>query len=261
MIPQIAGGAMLALSWNPQVRGGLYVFIAVAVLCGSVFMILGTNVGGRLGFQLAAAGLTGFFVIIGSVWWVYGIGPKGETPTWEPTSVVQGALDQGGGDDALAGFPRDWKKLELTSPEVADALPVADGDLTGAKGGSGVYKSTSDFLPVAAFTKGGETYGPFGIFNFRPLNLFHRAHFLIVQVQAVEKQETPAGGAAPKPKVDSGARPTAVVMVRNLGSQRLNPAVFTLASALFFGLLIYQLHTRDKELMAKQAAGAGPGRP
>lgn len=256
----IPANLLLALSWNPQVRGGLYVFIALVVLCGSSFLILGTNVGGRLGFQLAAAGLTGFFVIIGSLWWIYGIGPKGESPIWEPTSVVEGALDQGG-TGPLASFPRDWKKLELTSPEVADALPVADGDLTGAAGGTGVYKSASEFLPTAAYTKGGETYGPFGIFNFRPLNLFHNTHYLIIQVQGVEKQEAGAGGAPPKPKVDANARPTAVVMVRNLGSQRLNPAVFTLASGLFFGLLVYQLHQRDKDLMAMRAAGPALKRP
>jgi len=245
---------LLALSWNPQVRGGLYVFIAVVVLCGSSFLILGTNVGGRLGFQLAAAGLTGFLVVIGSVWWVYGIGPKGESPTWKPTSVVPGDLGQGG-EGAVAGFPRNWRKLDLTSPEVADALPVAETELTvGSGGAKGVYKSSTDFLPTGAFTRGGETSGLFGIFNFRPLNLFHKPHYLIVQVQAVEKQEALAGGAPPKPKVDPSAQLTAVVMLRNLGSQRLNPAVFTLASALFFGLLIYQLHTRDKELMAKRAA-------
>jgi hypothetical protein len=42
-------------------------------------------------------------------------------------------------------------------------------------------------------------------------------------------------------------------MVRDLGSLRLNPAVFTIASGLLFGLLVYQLHTRDKELMALKA--------
>lgn len=255
----MTAGVLLALSWNPQVRGGLYVFIAVVVLCGSVFLLLGTNMGGRLGFQLAAAGLTGFFVIIGSVWWVYGIGPKGESPTWKPTGVVQGDLGQAGGD-VLAAFPRGWKKLELTDPKVADALPVADADLTGGTSGTGPYKSSSEYLTVAAYNKGGETYGPFGIFNFRPLNLFHKPNYLIVQVQAVQKQEAVAGGAPPKPQVDPNAQPAAVVMLRNLGSQRLNPAVFTVASALFFGLLVYQLHTRDKELMANQAARSAPER-
>jgi hypothetical protein len=249
----IASNLLLALSWDPQVRGGLYVFLAVTVLCGSAFLLLSTNLGGRLGFQVAAAGLAGFLTIIGSVWWVYGIGPKGQPPTWQPSTVVAGDLGQGG-TGVLAGFPKDWEKLDLAAPEVADALPVADTALTtGAGGLSAVYKSSSEFLPVGAFNKGGETYGPFGIFNFRPLNLFHKPHYLVIQVQAVVKQDAVAGGAPPKPTVDPNAQPTAVLMTRNLGSQRLNPAVFTIAAALFFGLLVNQLHTRDKQLMALRA--------
>jgi hypothetical protein len=244
---------LLALTWDPQVRGGLYVFLAVGVLCGSCFLLLSTNLGARLGFQVAAAGLTGFLTIIGSVWWVYGIGPKGQPPTWQPSTIVAGDLGQGG-TGVVAGFPQGWSKLDLAAPEVADALPVADTALTtGAAGAKGAYKSSSEFLPVGAFNKGGATYGPFGIFNFRPLNLFHKPHYLIIQVQGVVKQDAVAGAAPPKPAVDPNAQPTAVLMTRNLGSQRLNPAVFTIAAGLFFGLLVYQLHTRDKELMALQA--------
>src|SRR3954447_18528767 len=124
--------ALLALTWNPQVRGGLYVFLAVTILCGSGFLILSTNLGGRLGFQVAAAGLTGFLSIIGTVWWVYGIGPKGTAPTWVPKFQVAGDLGQAGGN-ILTGFPRDWKKLELGDPAVADALPVAATAFTDAK--------------------------------------------------------------------------------------------------------------------------------
>ena len=240
--------AMLALSWNPQVRGGLYVLIAVVILCGSGVLILGTNLGGRLGFQAAAAGLTGFFVIIGATWWVYGIGPQGEAPTWVPRFQIQGDLGQTE-SEILEGFPRDWEKLELSDPAVADALPVSDAALTE----SGSFQASADYLPVAALEKGGETYGPFGIFNFRPLNLFHKPHYLIIQVQAVEPQEAIPGAAPPRPRVDPNAPPVSVVMVRDLGSLRLNPAVFTIASALLFGLLVYQLHTRDKELMALRA--------
>ena len=242
----------LALTWNPQVRGGLYVLIAVLVLCGSGTLILSTNLGGRMGFQVSAAGLMGFMVLIGVVWWVYGIGPVGESPTWVPRFTVQGDLSQAGGD-ILSDFPREWKELELTDPAVADAIPVADAELTGGEGGGGVFESPADYLPVAALEKGGETYGPFGIFNFRPFNIFHRAHYLIIQVQPVIPQEAVPGAAPPRPQADPNAPPAAVVMVRDLGSLRLNPAVFTIASALLCGLLVYQLHTRDKELMALRA--------
>lgn len=239
---------LLGLSWNPQVRGGLYVLLAVVILCGSGVLILGTNLGARLGFQAAAAGLTGFFVIIGATWWVYGIGPQGEAPTWVPRFEVHGDLGQVD-SEILEGFPRGWEELDLADPAVADALPVSDASLVEG----GLFQSSADYLPVAALEKGGETYGPFGIFNFRPLNLFHKPHYLIIQVQAVEPQEAIPGAAPPRPRVDPDATPAAVVMVRDLGSLRLNPAVFTIASALLFGLLVYQLHTRDKELMALRA--------
>ncbi len=240
--------ALLALSWNPQVRGGLYVLLSVVILCGSGVLILGTNLGGRLGFQAAAAGLTGFFVIIGATWWVYGIGPQGKAPTWVPRFQLQGDLGQAD-SEILAGFPQGWEELELTDPAVADALPVSDTALAE----SGLFDSSADYLPVAALEKGGETYGPFGVFNFRPLNLFHKPHYLVIQVQAVEFQEAIPGAAPPRPRVDPNATPASVIMVRDLGSLRLNPAVFTIASLLLFGLLVFQLHTRDKELMARQA--------
>jgi hypothetical protein len=244
--------ALLALTWNPQVRGGLYVLTAVLVLCGSGALILGTNLGARVGFQVAAAGLTGFFVVIGMTWWVYGIGPHGKAPTWVPLFEIQGDLGQVD-SKILSNFPRGWEELELADPAVADALPVADAEFTGGEGGGGLFKSSADYLPVGAFEKGGETYGPFGVFNFRPLNLWHRTHHLIVQVQPVEHQETIPGAAPPRPRVDPNATKAAVVMVRDLGSLRLNPGVFTVASGLLFGLLVYQLHTRDKEYMAMKA--------
>jgi len=240
--------ALLALTWNPQVRGGLYVLTAVVILCGSGALILATNLGARVGFQVAAAGLTGFFVVIGATWWVYGIGPHGKAATWVPRFEVQGDLGQVGGE-ILDRFPRDWEELDLADPAVADALPVADAAITK----SGLFKASSDYLPVAALEKGGESYGPFGVFNFRPLNLWHNTHYLIIQVKAVEHQEAVPGVAPPKPRVDPNATPAAVVMVRDLGSLRLNPGVFTFASGLLFGLLVYQLHTRDKELMAMKA--------
>ena len=43
-----------------------------------------------------------------------------------------------------------------------------------------------------------------------------------------------------------------VLLLRDLGHKRLNPAVATISSAMIFGLLVYQLHTRDKEAMAKR---------
>src|SRR3954454_9512420 len=76
--------ALLALNWEPQLRGILIIIIAVSVLCGSVYLILGTNLGARLGFLLALAGLSGWVLLMGLMWWSFGIGLKGADPTWKP---------------------------------------------------------------------------------------------------------------------------------------------------------------------------------
>lgn len=246
-----------ALSWNPEIKGGLYVVLAVLILCGSPYLILATNTGSRLGFQLAAAGLFGFLVIIGVVWWIYGIGPVGRGPAWEPSSVVTGDLGQSE-SDVVEGFPRDWDELELTDPAVADAQPVVDGALLGGDGQEGVFESSSEYVIRGAFDKGGEDYGPFGL-DFRPFDVFHKPHYLAVQVQPVLAQPEVSGGTPARPEPDPNAEPVTVVMLRDLGTRRLNPGVATVSSALIFGLLIYQLHTRDKQAMAKAREKAGVG--
>jgi hypothetical protein len=238
-----------ALAWEPQIKGGLYVLLAVLILPGSVYLILATDTGARLGFQLAAAGLSGFMVIIGAVWWVYGIGPQGPGPVWESQTIVTGDPSQGRAE-VLESFPDGWEQLELADPEVADAQPVVDGALTAEEGGA--FKSASEYLVVGAATTGGERYSPFGLPSVRPINVLHKPHYLVVQVQPVIQQEAVPGAPPPRPEPDPTKPVYTVLLLRDLGHLRLNPAVATISSALIFGLLVFQLHTRDKEAMAKR---------
>lgn len=238
---------LAALTWEPQIKGGLYVVLAVAILCGSCYMLLATNVGARLGFQLAGAGLFGFLTTIGLLWWVYAIGPIGPSPSWQSEGIVTGDLARSA-NAALENFPSDWEKIDTNDPAVADALPVVDGQLVSAPGQRRMFANASEYVLVGAFEKGGESYGPLGL-NFRPFDLFHKAHYLAIQVQK-------AGLAEPGRPVtpDPSAEPVSVVMIRDLGAERLNPAIFSISSALIFALFCYQLHTRDKELAAAREA-------
>ena len=63
--------AVLAFGWAPEIRGILFVTIGVVALCGSVYLLLGTNLGFRLGFLVAMAGLFGWLLILGMVWLTY----------------------------------------------------------------------------------------------------------------------------------------------------------------------------------------------
>ncbi|MGH9224709.1 MAG: hypothetical protein ACRD2W_13240 [Acidimicrobiales bacterium] len=240
---------LAALSWEPQIKGALYVVLAVLILCGSCYMILATDVGARLGFLLAGAGLFGWLATMGFIWWGYGRGPVGPSPSWESKGVVAGEL-AGSGNSILRGFPENWREIELADKAVADAVPAADGILAPSDGG-GLFKAPADYVLEKVYRKGGDRQGPFGVLNFRPFNVFHTPHFMVLQVRPAI-QVTPPEGGPPRAAPDPNARPVGVVLVRNLGALRLHPAVFTIATTLAFALFCYQLHVRDKEAWARR---------
>lgn len=78
------------LAFNPGVRGILVVALAVAVLMGSVYIILATNTGARLGMLLALTGLFGWLTILTLFWWLSppAIGPRGNNASWKPVEIV-----------------------------------------------------------------------------------------------------------------------------------------------------------------------------
>jgi hypothetical protein len=65
--------ALFAIGWEPELRGLLTVIIGVVALCGTVYLVMATNLGARLGFLVALTALAGWMMLMGMVWWVYGI--------------------------------------------------------------------------------------------------------------------------------------------------------------------------------------------
>ena len=77
--------------WDPTILGVLVVLSAVGLFCGSVYLLLGTNLGARLGFLVAGACLTGFLVLLSSLWITTATplnSPKGRPPGWKVKEVV-----------------------------------------------------------------------------------------------------------------------------------------------------------------------------
>ena len=72
-----------ALTFDPGFRGILVVAVGVAVLMGSVFVLLSTNTGIRVGGMIALTGFFGWMFIMALIWSMYGIGYKGPAPTWK----------------------------------------------------------------------------------------------------------------------------------------------------------------------------------
>lgn len=276
------------ISYDPFIRGWLTVIVGAAVLMGSVYLLLATNSGARTGLLIALTGLFGWMVIMGVIWWIYGIGLRGPTPAWEVMEVNRGDLAQASFDKAhtlgialgerLASGetlqqlgeqaeeradPQDvggWREMLLTNAKRGEAQAVVDAYLVE----SGEFGSANEYLPVAGFEVGGKerrasnsmvdrVLGKLRSIFVQPL---HPEHHAVIMVQPVDERTlvTRPGQAPPIRVVDKDQPVVSVILVRDLGSVRLPPAMVTLGSAILFCLFAWMLHNRDKREAANRAS-------
>ncbi len=127
MLNVIAG-----LAWDPQMRGFMAVLTGVVVLIGSVWILLSTNSGTRLGTLITLAGFFGWMTILGIVWWMYGIGYKGDPPTWKQVEIVA-SVDQG--DLNLAALDKANVLRSETLPNAYDLVIASDSEVAIAEFG------------------------------------------------------------------------------------------------------------------------------
>lgn len=80
-----------AMAWDPGFRGLLTVVLSVLILCGSIALIVSTNAGARLGSLISVSALFGWLAVMGFIWAIYGIGWKGEDPSWKLKDIVMGS--------------------------------------------------------------------------------------------------------------------------------------------------------------------------
>lgn len=273
--------SLAALTWDPFLRGALFTLIAFLILCGSVYLLLATNLGAKVGFLIAAAGLTGWMTLMGGMWAMFGIGLKGDDPHWRVEEVITGDI-QRSTLDAIDRFPGGWEQLSPGDAIFGDAQAAADGvlapgdDAAAEEGGEGeegeegeapadhgfppVFESIEDYAAVGGYRTGGEDYfipGGFLVVNSGPLTgWFHKPHYAVIQVKPV-LPEPEIGGAPPLPSPDPAAPTTSVILVRDLGSLRQPAIILTLSMGLLFGIITYTLHQRDKEITRlREEAGA-----
>jgi hypothetical protein len=119
---------LAGIAWDPQLRGFLAVLVGVVVLMGSVYLLLGTNLGSRLGFLVALSALFGWMTLMGLTWWVYGtIGMLGEAPSWEVKEVVytSGTTDDSGLSNAALEKARELDTSALPPPSDLNELDEA----------------------------------------------------------------------------------------------------------------------------------------
>jgi len=248
-----------ALKWDPQIHGLLVVLLAIVLLPGSIYILLSTNLGARVGFLVAIAGLFGWMTLMCIIWTVYGIGFVGNPPTWKVQQVIQGDI----GSSTLPlldGFPKGWHQIPVGDPNETAAAAAADPSLAppAASGKQGIFASSSDYIVVGAYDKGGSKYLPGWSHPPDAMGFFHKPHYFVVTVQKVKPQATVPGQAPPKPVADRTQPFVSVVMIRDLGNVRQKPVIVGISSAIIFGIACYSLHRRDKQAMAARGTALEP---
>lgn len=132
----------------------------------------------------------------------------------------------------------------------------------------GIYGASSEFVVLDTWDQGGKdgrnddslvsraAYKVEGIVTW-PLG--SPPHSAVVQVQQVVPREQLPGEPPPTPVADPDAPVVSVVMVRDLGSQRLPATMTALFSGIVFAICVSSLHRRDQLVRQARAAAAADG--
>ena len=259
---------LLAVNWEPELRGALTVIIGAAVWMGSVYMILGTNLGARLGFLVSLTGLAGWMALMGAIWWMYGIGLQGDLPSWqavEGRTVIQGVdrLNQAGVLDDPIGVD------ETTDPSVASSAVADQLDSQGwavvdqsspafgqAQAAAAVFLEEEGAFDAGAFEvtaiyevdppeeSAWPKLGPNG--EFDQIAFFHKPYYTLVEVAPYVPLLEEPGRAPTAPEIDNSQPRQYVYMIRDLGSLREPAAYITIGSTIAFLCMCWLLHRRDR---------------
>jgi hypothetical protein len=271
---------LLAINWEPELRGILTVMIGTAVWMGSVYLILGTNLGARLGFLVALTGFFGWMAIMGAIWWIYGIGLKGDDATWqqvEGRTVIQevdllheaGVLDDPidvtveTPPDQAAEVVRDqiisqgWIQVDQSAPEFGQAQASAEVFLDEEDAlAPGEYAVTAVYEVNPPAESAWPKLGPNG--EFDQIAFFHKPYYSLVEVAPFAPVLTEPGRAPTAPEIDSSRQRQYVYMIRDLGSLREPSAYICIGSTIVFLALCWMLHRRDRFVAQNLARKAVP---
>ena len=220
--------ATLAIGWMPEIRGVLTVIIAVVVFCGSIYLLLATNVGARLGFLLSIAALAAWMASMGAIWWAYGLGPQGSRAEvggrggCEPdaharparpirTSSTTGQLEI---DDALTferGRAAARESFRIRRVATSSGRTTRSAARRSPPPTRSSRTSSSSTRPVSTsrstvLDRGGERSPNWFGDSFDFFALRHTPHYAIVEIAPVVPQRTEPGRAPATPVIDGPAR-------------------------------------------------------
>ncbi|MGH9039679.1 MAG: hypothetical protein ACRDZ3_05565 [Acidimicrobiia bacterium] len=220
-----------------QLRGyGVAVF-SVALFCGSIYLLLYTDVGSRLGFMVSFTAVTGFLMMLGLIWFT-NFTPlnalHGPPPTWKVKEVV----DDPRNAKITHVHEIEAQGVKLTEAEEGEIKASVDTALTAENSPFLLFTAATDYVVIEAERIGGGKTGPLG--------LRHKPLHSVMKIQGVKKVEPVPGEAPPPPEADPNADAHYVVLERDLGALRQPPLFMTLGFAIMFGVALFVMHRGER---------------
>ncbi|MEX0664418.1 MAG: hypothetical protein WD598_06555 [Acidimicrobiia bacterium] len=243
--------------WYPTILGILVVLFAVALFCGSLYVLLATNLGARLGFLIAFTGLTGFMVVL-TLLWLTTASPlntlKGRIPEWNVEEVVANPakaktaeirdVEENG---RVVGVAKAADvKAAVDEALVTDEEIPAEGPLPANANKFAKFVETTEYKVEKTYEIGGSEPNPLD-FEITHKPLFAVAEFC--ELAPLDPVRFPFGVAPPKnPPCDEESENNGfIVLSRDLGSVRVPPMVAFGGSSLLFLLGLLSLHWRERD--------------
>jgi hypothetical protein len=253
--------------WYPTILGVLVVVAGIALFVGSIYLILGTNMGARLGFLVTFTALMGFMVVLTSLW-ITTASPlntlKGSVPKWEIKEVVP-SLDQST-IPAVQNIEEDGDKVDAI--EQANVKAAVDEGLVTKVSNAveevgpddnefALYDTVTDYLVVSTFEVGGSNP------SWLDFQFTHSPRYAVAQFCGVAPNTQPFGVAPDTPSCavdgsDEAKDNGFVVLEYNLGDVKFPPIVAFASATLLFVLGLLMLHwwEKDRKAIAEATAAA-----
>jgi hypothetical protein len=246
--------------WYPTILGVLVVVAAVVLFIGSVYILLGTNLGARLGFLVTFTGLTGFMVIL-TLLWCTTASPlntlKGRIPAWKVQEVVTTPAKSKTSD--VHNITQ--KRFIAEATEASNVKAAVDAALVTKVSTPTVtytpndnrfakFQEVTEYMIVQTWQIGGSSP------QFWKGEFTHTPQYAVVQFCQVQEAEQTFGLPPIPPQCDNsaGAKKGYVVLYRDLGSLRVPAFVAFGMSLLLFILGLLTLHWREKDQRELEAA-------
>jgi hypothetical protein len=255
--------------WYPTILGVLVVVAGILLFVGSIYLILGTNMGARLAFLVTFTGFMGLMVLMTALW-ITTSSPlntlRGSVPAWEIKEVVS-TLDE---SDVAEVQSIQEDGTRIGEAEAANIKAAVDEGLvtkvdnavetfTPEDNEFAQFSDVTDYLVTNTWEIGGSDP------SFLDFEFTHTPKFAVVQFCGTAPNTQPFGVAPDEPSCAAEGTPEAesngfVILEYNLGDVRLPPIIAFISTTILFVLGLLMLGWYEKDRRAVAAAAAAPPR-